>query len=96
MSSEAIMKVLQDHSVIVLTFLVSIVYYVLKYFIMREWSYCGLELFTIFLFYEFTSLKKMLSTHFRHVEWSILYNKIQMDKVYGKPSADDIVKGMQE
>lgn len=93
---ETVNKILQEYSAIILTLLFSVVYYVIKYVVTRDWSYCGLELFTIFLFYEFTSLKKMLSTHFQHVEWGILYNKIQMEKAYGKPTVDDILNGMRD
>lgn len=94
MKIEAITNFVNTYSAVLVTMLFGVIYYVAKKFIFGSWSFTGLELFTLFLFYEFTSLKKLLKEHFRNVEWGILYNKIQMDKVHGTPTAEDILRGM--
>lgn len=92
---EAVIEFIKAHSVIVTVLIIGIVYFSAKWFCFNSYP-CGLELFTLFLLYEFTSLKKILTGISSNMSGFQFYIKVLAEKHLGKVTIQDIMKTMRD
>ena len=92
---EAVIEFIKVHSVIITVLVIGIVYFSAKWFCFNSYP-CGLELFTPFLLYEFTSLKKILTGIASNMSGFQFYIKVLAEKHLGKVTMQDILRTMRD
>lgn len=90
---EAITEFIKTHSIILTVLIIGAVYFTAKYFCFSGYP-AGLELFTLFLLYEFGSLKKILKDIHSNLNGFHFFVKVLTEKYLGRVTIEDIVKSM--